>query len=73
VSGSRAVAVSVGAVVAAGAILAAALGGTADAPGWLRIVFGVLGLVVAIVVVGLTWAEHTATGRARERRLRGFP
>ena len=61
-----------GAVVVAGATLAAALGGKAGVPGWLRIVFGVLALVVAVAVVGLTVAEQTAGGRARGRRLRGW-
>jgi hypothetical protein len=73
VSEACAVAATVGAVVVAGATLAAALGGKAGVPGWLRIVFGVLALVVAVVVVGLTVAEQTAGGRARARRLRRGP
>lgn len=70
VSGARAVAATVGAVVTAGAALAAVLGGKAGAPGWLRIVFAVLALLAAIVVLVLTFAEHTAVSRALERRVR---
>ena len=72
VSGARAVAAAVGAVVVAGATLAAALGGEAGVPRWLRVVFGVLALVVAIVVVGLTVAERRSPGGRGRRRRRGW-
>lgn len=65
-------AAKVGAAVAAGAALAAALGGKAGVPGWLRIVFVALALVVAIMVVVLTLFEQTAGPRARVRRRRDW-
>jgi hypothetical protein len=58
--------------VAAVSALAAALGGEAGAPGWLRIVLGGLALGIAVVVVGLTVIEQTAEPRGRERRWRGW-
>jgi hypothetical protein len=67
VNGARAVAAAVGVAVAAGAALLAAIGGL---PGWLRITLGAMAFLVAVAVVGLTWAEQTSGPRTRTRRLK---